>query len=126
MARAVRIEDGLSVAWGNAATGPARKSAEIARFPKARLPVTVEDFGAACSRLVRLTFPGPSQHAMACDAARHLGCSPDTIERILSRSTAHPDLRLMFACLAIYQSRTGNGFPIGGGFEVRITQGGGA
>lgn len=37
-------------------------------------------------------------------------------------STNHPDPRPMFLCLGIYQPKTGKALPIGGGFEIRITQ----
>lgn len=84
----------------------------------------VEDFGAACARLIGMTFPGPSRNAVCEAAARATGASPDTFERILGGITKHPDPRLMFAVLAIYQSKTGKPFPIGGGFEIRITQSG--
>ena len=100
-----------------------RNVAAIARFPKAKLPATVEPFGKLCARLVAMTFPGPSRNATCEAASRATGASPDTFERILSGVTKHPDPRLMFAVLAIYQSKTGKPFPIGGGFEIRITQG---
>lgn len=104
---------------------PARNSAEIARFPKARLPALVEDFGRVCARMIWAAFPGPSQHAVCLAAAQATGASPDTFDRILSGKTKHPDPRLMFVVLAIYQTRTGQALPIGGGFEIRITQAGG-
>ena len=99
-----------------------RKSAVIASFPKAKLPDAVEDFGKACARLIWMTFPARSQNAVCEEAAWWLQTSPDTIDRILGQRTKHPDPRIMFMCLAIYQSRTGNAFPIGGGYEIRITQ----
>jgi hypothetical protein len=99
-----------------------RKSAEIARFPKSRLPDLIEDFGASSAKLIAMTFPGPSRNAVCLMAARHLGCSPDTVERILSGAVRQIDPRVMFLCLGIYQSRTGCAFPIGGGYEVRISQ----
>lgn len=98
--------------------------AEIARFPKVKLPDQIEDFGKACARLTWATFECASQNAKCEDAARWLGVSPDTIDRILSNKTKHPDPRLMFAVLAIYQSKTGRAWEIGGGFTIRITQGG--
>lgn len=100
----------------------ARKAAEIVRFPKAKLPPNVDDFCRSCARLIWATFPGRSQNAVCEEAAQWLGVSPDTIDRILSLRTKHPDPRVMFACLAIYQTRTGQAWPIGGGFEIRITQ----
>lgn len=104
---------------------PSRIVAAIATFPKAKLPAAVEDFGRSCAKLLWATFPGRSQNAV-CEAASHaLGVSPDTIERVLAGRTKHPDPRVMFACLAIYQSKTGKPWPIGGGFEIRITQTGG-
>ena len=99
-----------------------RRSAEIARFTRAKLPSVVEDFGKACARLVSITFPGPSRNAICEAASQATGASPDTFERIIGGVTKHPDPRLMFAVLAIYQSKTGKAFPIGGGFEIRITQ----
>lgn len=99
-----------------------RTSAEIVRFPKAKLPDQVDDFGRSCAKLIWATFPGRSQNAVCEEAAQWLGVSPDTIDRILSQRTKHPDPRVMFACLAIYQTRTGQAWPIGGGFEIRITQ----
>lgn len=102
--------------------GTIRKAAEVVRFPKAKLPDQVEDFGRSCAKLIWATFPGRSQNAVAEEAAQWLGVSPDTIERILGQRTKHPDPRVMFACLAIYQTRTGQAWPIGGGFEIRITQ----
>lgn len=98
------------------------KSGQIARFPKAKLPDLIEDFGTSCKRLLEATFSGPSRWDMCETAASHLGCDPKTVLRIVTRETKHPDPRLMFACLAIYQSKTGKAFPIGGGFEIRITQ----
>ena len=104
---------------------PSRTVAAIATFPKAKLPAAVEDFSRSCAKLIWATFPGRSQNAV-CEAASHaLGVSPDTIERVLGGRTKHPDPRVMFACLAIYQSKTGRAWPIGGGFEIRITQTGG-
>jgi len=99
-----------------------RKSAEIATFPKAKLPAAVEDFGRSCAKLIWATFPGRSQNAVCEEAAQWLCVSPDTIDRILGNRTKHPDPRIMFLCLAIYQSKTGKAWPIGGGFEIRITQ----
>lgn len=104
---------------------PDRTSAEIARFPKARLPDQIEDFGKCCSRLISGTFPAPSQHQVCQLAARALGVSVDTIDRILSGRVAKCDGRLLFLCLGLYQHRTGTAFPVGGGFEIRITQAGG-
>jgi len=101
---------------------PPRKSAEIATFPKAKLPAAVEDFGRSCAKLIWATFPGRSQNAVCEEAAQWLCVSPDTIDRILGNRTKHPDPRIMFLCLAIYQSKTGKAWPIGGGFEIRITQ----
>lgn len=108
--------------YAQPATAQRRKSAEIAKFPGTRLPEPVEDFGKSCARLLWIAFPGPSQNAVSEAAAMALGCSPDTIDRILGGRTKRPDPRLMFAALAIYQSRTGDGFPIGGGFEIRIVK----
>ena len=105
---------------------PLRTSAEIATFPKKKLPDTVEDFGKACARLIEATFGGASRNAICEAAAAHTGASPDTFERILGGRTKHPDTRLMFIVLAIYQSKTDKAFPIGGGFEIRITQTGAA
>lgn len=102
-----------------------RTDAEIARFPRARLPDAVEDFGRVCARMIWAAFPGRSQNAVCEAAAQATGASPDTFERILSGKTRHPDPRLMFVVLAIYQTRTGKALPIGGGFEIRITQTGG-
>jgi hypothetical protein len=103
-----------------------RTSAEIATFPRARLPEAVEDFGRVCARMIWATFPGRSQNAVCEAAAMATGASPDTFDRILSGKTRHPDPRLMFVVLAIYQTRTGQALSIGGGFEIRITQTGGA
>lgn len=116
-----------SVFVAHAAPPSPRKSAQksgagIATFPRARLPAQIEDFGIACAKLIQMTFPGPSRHAVCLQAAAHLGCCPDTIERILSGATRQIDPRVMFLCLGIYQTRTGRAFPIGGGYEVRITQ----
>ena len=110
---------------GQGSVAPHRKSAEIARFPRARLPDAVEDFGRICARMIWAAFPGPSQNAVCIAAAQATGASPDTFERILAGKTKHPDPRLMFVVLAIYQTRTGKALPIGGGFEIRITQTGG-
>jgi hypothetical protein len=82
----------------------------------------VDDFGRACARLVEMTFGGPSRNAVCEAAARATGASVDTFERILAGRTKHPDPRLMFAVLALYQAKTGHAFPIGAGFEIRITQ----
>lgn len=101
---------------------PGRNAAEIVSFPKAKLPPQVDDLNRSCARLIWATFPGRSQAAVCEEAAQWLGVSPDTIDRILSLRTKHPDLRVMCACLAIYQTRTGQAWPIGGGFEIRITQ----
>jgi hypothetical protein len=99
-----------------------RTVASIATFPKAKLPAAVEDFGRSCAKLLWATFPARSQNAVCEAASLSLGVSPDTIARILNGDTKHPDPRVMFACLAIYQSKTGKAWPIGGGFEIRITQ----
>ena len=48
----------------------------------------------------------------------------DTFERILGCKTKHIDMKLMFIVLAMHQAKTGNAFPIGGGFEIAITQAG--
>lgn len=104
---------------------PVRNSAEIAVFPKPKLPAQVDDFGRACAKLIWATFPGRSQWDVCLQAAMHLGTSPDTIERILAGKTKHPDPRLMFAVLPIYQAKFGRGFEIGGGLEVRIVVTGG-
>ena len=104
---------------------PLGKAAEILTFPKAKLPAQVEDFGKACAKMIWATFPGRSQWDVCQQAAMHLGTSPDTIERILSGKTKHPDPRLMFAVLPIYQAKHGRGFDIGAGLEVRIVVTGG-
>ena len=104
------------------ATPAPRKSAEIATFPKAKLPGSVDDFSRSCARLLWATFPGRSQNAVCEEAARWLGVSPDTVDRILGQRTKHPDPRIMFLCLGIYQTKTGKAWPIGGGYEIRITQ----
>jgi len=105
-------------------TASPRKSADIVTFPKTKLPALVEDFGKAAARLIWATFDGRSQYAVCLAAAQALGTSPDTIERLLNGVTKAPDARMMFACLAIYQSRHGKPFDIGGGFAIHITQGG--
>jgi hypothetical protein len=102
-----------------------RKSAEIAKFPKAKLPAALQDFSRVCAQMILATFPARSQHAVCVSAAHATGASPDTFERILSGATKHPDARLMFTVLAIHQMRTGTAMPLGGGFEIRITQTGG-
>lgn len=94
-------------------------------FPKPKLPAQVDDFCRACAKLIWATFPGRSQWDVCLQAAMHLGTSPDTIERILAGKTKHPDPRLMFAVLPIYQAKFGRGFEIGGGLEVRIVVTGG-
>lgn len=99
---------------------PVRKVAEIAQFPKAKLPDAAEDFGKASAAMIWATFPGRSQWDVALQAAHHLGTSPDTIDRVLGGKTKHPDPRLMFAILAVFQSKHGTGFSIGAGLEVRI------
>jgi hypothetical protein len=101
---------------------PCRTSAVIAAFPKAKLPEMVEDFGRSCAKMIDATFPARSRNATCDAAAMALGVSPDTIERILSGATKHPDPRVMFLCLGLYQTKTGKAWPIGGGFEIRITQ----
>ena len=101
---------------------PLPKSGQIAALPKAKLPELVDDFGQSCRRLIAATFSGPSRWDMCETAARHLGCDPKTILRIVTGDTKHPDPRLMFLCLGIYQTKTGKAWPIGGGFEIRITQ----
>ena len=105
---------------------PHRTSAGIATFPKAKLPPQVDDFGRSCARLIDATFSARSRNATCEAASAALGVSADTIERILSGVTKHPDPRLMFLCLGIYQTKTGKAWPIGGGFEIRITQTGAA
>jgi hypothetical protein len=101
-----------------------RRSAEIAIFPKAKIPAQVVEFDKACARLVSATFAGGSQSAV-CKAARDAtGASEDTFERILGCKTKHIDMKLMFVVLAMHQAKTGNAFPIGGGFEIAITQAG--
>jgi hypothetical protein len=107
-------------------TQRARKSAEIAKYPKAKLPAALQDFSRVCANMILATFPERSQHAVCVSAARATGASPDTFERILSGATKHPDARLIFTVLAIHQTRTGNAMPLGGGFEISITQTGGA
>jgi hypothetical protein len=99
-----------------------RKAAEIVPLGKTRLPALVEPFDVSCAKLIAATFPGRSQNAVCEAAAMALGVSPDTIDRILGKRTKHPDPRLMFLCLGIYQTKTGKAWPIGGGFEIRITQ----
>ena len=100
----------------------AATTGQIAVFPKAKLPAQIDDFARASAKLIWETFPGRSQNAVCQLASQHLGVSPDTIDRILSGVTRHIDPRVMFLCLGIYQTRTGRAFPIGGGYEVRITQ----
>ncbi len=112
-----------AVALTSVNAAPFRKSAEICAFPRAKLPEMVEDFGRSCAKLLWATFPGRSQNAVSEAAAAALGVSPDTIDRVLAGRTKHPDPRMMFACLAIYQARTGKAWNIGGGFAIHITQG---
>lgn len=109
-----------AVALTEVNTQPVRKVAEIACFPKAKLPDAVDDFGKACAAMIWAAFPGRSQWDVAQQAAMHVGTSPDTIDRILAGKTKHPDPRLMFAILAVFQSKNGTGFSIGAGLEVRI------
>ena len=104
---------------------PLGNSAELLPFTRAKLPAQVEDFGRACAKMIWVTFPGRSQWDVCLQAAMHLGTSPDTVERILSGKTKHPDPRLMFAVLPIYQAKFGRGFDIGGGLEIRIVTTGG-
>ena len=99
---------------------PMGNVAQILPFTKTKLPEQTEDFGHACTKMIWATFPGRSQWDVCQQAAAHLGTSPDTIERILQGKTKHPDPRLMFAVLPIYQAKHGKGFSIGGGLEVRI------
>ena len=101
-----------------------RKTAEIAIFPKAKIPAQVVDFDKACARLVSATFPAASQSAICRLAREATGASEDTFERILGCKTKHIDMKLMFVVLAMHQAKTGNAFPIGGGFEIAITQAG--
>lgn len=102
------------------------RSAEIHTFTRAKLPAQVDDFGRACAKMIWATFPGRSQWDVCLQAAMHLGTSPDTVERILQGKTKHPDPRLMFAVLPIYQAKHKRGFDIGGGLEIRIVVTGGA
>lgn len=117
---ALPVSYDASATFVNAETLP--KSGQIVRLPKAMLPIPVDDFGASCRKLIEATFSGPSRWDMCETAARHLGCDPKTILRIVTGDTKHPDPRLMFLCLGIYQTKTGKAWPIGGGFEIRITQ----
>lgn len=98
-----------------------RKSAEIVAFPRVALPLPEQDFVAALGRMIRVAFPGPSQHAVALAAARVLGCSPDTVERILQGATSRVDGRLAFAVLTVWSARNPGGFDLGHGLAVRVT-----
>ena len=105
-----------------------RKVAEIVPFPRrlpARLPEGVDVYSRAVARLIAATFPAPSQHQSCLLAARALGVSPDTVDRILSARTARVDSALLFRCLYLYQSRTGLPFDLGGGLVLGFAVSGG-
>ena len=82
-----------------------RKSAEIAAFPKSKLP-PVSDYARACAALIWNTFPAPSQHGVCARAARETGiAAADTFDRIVSGKTAHIDGYLMRCVMVIAAAR---------------------
>lgn len=107
----------VATAWRSApvvhdqhATGPIRKYAEFARFPKTKLP-PLPDYARACADLIWQTFPGPSQHAVCERAARETGAGcVDTFARILGGATKHPDGYLM-QCVQIIAASRGVAIP---------------
>ena len=109
----------------SAEKGAAGVSGNVIPFPCARRPIPEVDMVAETARVIRAAFPAPSQHQCCLRAARALGTSPDTIDRILSGSTSRIDGRLMFAALAWWSMNTGNAWDIGKGWSVRIAIGGG-
>ena len=72
---------------------------------------------------VKVATPAPRKSAeIATFPKAKLHGSVDDFSRILGQRTKHPDPRIMFLCLGIYQTKTGKAWPIGGGYEIRITQ----
>ncbi len=103
-----------------------RNAAEIVDLTLAQLrrglPTATLPFGEAAASIIGMMFAAPSRHAVAMNAARALGASDDTIERILAGDTKRIDAQLLFRCLALYQARFGKPFPIGGGLGVAIVE----
>lgn len=94
-----------------------RETAEIAAFPKSRLP-HVDDYAKACAALIWVTFRASSQWAVAERAERETGlASADTFERILGQRTHKIDGYLMQCVLAVAHHR---GVAIPAALAVRI------
>ncbi len=97
-----------------------RNNAEKITFPKKKLP-PVSDYADRCAALIKETFPAPSQNQTCLNAAREVGASPDTFDRILSGLTKSPDAKLMLAVMAVRAHRSGQrDFNLGGGFAIRL------
>jgi hypothetical protein len=92
----------------------------VVNFSKSDLFRAIGDFGELTAGMIRQTYPAASQHATCNEASSHLGCSPDTVERILRGQTKAPDARLLFAILADFPTRRQRPFELGGGFFINI------
>lgn len=96
---------------------PFRKSAEIVElFPtNCGLPDQALPFGETARAMIWAVFGGTSQHRTCLDAARALGVSDDTVQRILDPAgTKKIDAALLFRCLGFYQDKFKCPFDFGG------------
>ncbi|MEM6932353.1 MAG: hypothetical protein AAF526_02075 [Pseudomonadota bacterium] len=96
-----RIDKSLPANAGQGRVNPMRTRTSARKFHEHRL--VSRDVAA---HLVRLAFPSPSDHARSNDAARALGCSPDTVLRILGKHT-DAKFSLLWPVMAIVVARHG-------------------
>ena len=95
-------------------TGTIRKSAEISRFPKSKLPPLGDDLLRDCANLILSAFPARSAHAACLRGQQETGVSYDTLARIVARETRRVDLAAMLPVVAVYVHRTGRAAQIAG------------
>lgn len=91
-----------------------RRSAELLPYPRLKLPPLPADMPRVYSHLFSVAFPAPSRYSMCCDAARALGCCPDTIERIITGASHKADFPLIALASLAYEQRTGQPFTFPG------------
>lgn len=103
--RSVAASGVTPVLQADTAAGSSRKSAEIVRLSKAKLP-PVDDYLRACADLLWRTFPASSANAVCDRAEAETGvASADTFSRILSGQTKKPDGYVMHVVLHFASAR---------------------
>lgn len=82
-------------------TGAPGKSAEN----RARAAIGSVEAAEIVARVIWAAFPAPSAHGVALRAAPALGCSVETVERMLAKRTRHPSAALFLRACAYCVAR---------------------